>query len=288
MRNVKLSKPYQYPLNVADIGHHAGILKVEPKYTGNAVIIARSSDSATQPIAYLDNGFLDMATMKSFIGIYNGQVSTMYTQNPTNSKTLTPPVSWTSPRLIVAGSVLRLNSLPAIDFSLAKDVLAVSAGVTEFGGNVNANTNFIVGKINNISTGNFQRLFTYTNHSSGGVRAHKTNDGSEEIRLNLIGGSSLGTGILADTNPHVFAFVTNGTSNKIFVDGVLIATGGSSVNASITRMTIGNDTSESTPFSGYIAQSLHYNSVLPDTQILDVTRILKKICLLYTSDAADE
>jgi N-acetylneuraminic acid mutarotase len=55
--------------------------KLIPSYSGSCIRIERSSDNTQQDIGFDVNGYLDVATILSFVGIGNGKVVTFYDQS---------------------------------------------------------------------------------------------------------------------------------------------------------------------------------------------------------------
>lgn len=85
-------------------------------YTGDAIVVRRASDNTTQSIGFVNNE-LDTATLESFCSGTNGFVTTWYDQSG-NGNDATQTTSSVQPKIVSSGSVLTLNSKPAIDPSV--------------------------------------------------------------------------------------------------------------------------------------------------------------------------
>jgi len=88
--------------------------KIKTSYSGNCIRVRRSSDNTEQDIGFTASGDLDTATLKTFVGANNGFVVTWYTQEGSNNATQT--TNALQPRIITAGTVLRVNGKPTILF----------------------------------------------------------------------------------------------------------------------------------------------------------------------------
>jgi len=81
--------------------------KLRTAYTGNCIRVRRSSDNAEQDIGFSE-GFLNTASLLSFVGANNGFVTTWYDQsglarNATQSTTTAQPVIVSSGALVTSG-----------------------------------------------------------------------------------------------------------------------------------------------------------------------------------------
>lgn len=76
------------------------------QYAGSSCRVRRSSDDAEQDIGFLSSGYLDTATMKTFVGANSGYVVTWYDQSG-NSQNGTTPSNAAQPRIINSGTVER-------------------------------------------------------------------------------------------------------------------------------------------------------------------------------------
>lgn len=82
-------------------------------YTGNAIQVRRSSDSAIQDIGFTPAGDLDTVTLKAFVGNGNGYVSIWYDQSG-NVLNATQPNLARQPKIILGGVINRDNGRPSV------------------------------------------------------------------------------------------------------------------------------------------------------------------------------
>jgi hypothetical protein len=90
--------------------------KLSSSYSGNALLVRRSSDNATQNIGFLASGYLDTASLKTFVGAGNGFVNTWYDQSGNLRDALQPTLA-NQPRIVNAGVIQRMGGVPAIFFT---------------------------------------------------------------------------------------------------------------------------------------------------------------------------
>lgn len=82
-------------------------------YTGSLIRVRRSSDNAEQDIGYDANNVLDQSALTTFVGANNGLVVTIYDQSG-NAKNATQATAVNQPRIVNAGSIDLVNSIPAM------------------------------------------------------------------------------------------------------------------------------------------------------------------------------
>lgn len=90
--------------------------KLSTSYTGDAIIVRRSSDNTSQSIGFNGSGNLDTASLLSFVGAGNGFVSTWYDQSG-NSQNGTQASSAYQPKIVNSGSLITDNGLPSVLFN---------------------------------------------------------------------------------------------------------------------------------------------------------------------------
>jgi hypothetical protein len=88
--------------------------KLRALYMGSCVRVRRASDNSEMDISFNSSGLLDTATLLAFCSGTDGFVKTWYDQSGANNATQL--VAAQQPRLVLAGSVVINNVLPAIDF----------------------------------------------------------------------------------------------------------------------------------------------------------------------------
>jgi hypothetical protein len=90
--------------------------KLRVLYTGDAIIVRRASDNATQSIGFLANGELDTASLESFCAGTDGFVTTWYDQSG-NGNDAAQTTSSAQPKIVSSGSTILENGKAAIDFT---------------------------------------------------------------------------------------------------------------------------------------------------------------------------
>lgn len=98
--------------------------KLSSSYSGNAIRVRRSSDNATQDIGFLTSGFLDTASLKTFVGISatdSGLVTIWYDQSG-NARNVAQPTKGNQPSVMIGGKVNRYGNAntPTVLFNIAK------------------------------------------------------------------------------------------------------------------------------------------------------------------------
>lgn len=91
-------------------------------YTGAAIEVTRTSDSATQDIGFFPNGDLDTIALTSFIGANTGVISKWYDQSG-NSDDMTQGTQANMPTIVSSGTLVTQGGLPAVRFDGSNDAL---------------------------------------------------------------------------------------------------------------------------------------------------------------------
>lgn len=89
--------------------------RISSSYSGSAIRVRRSSDNAEQDIGFTTNGDLNVTALTSFVGSNNGFISKLYDQSTIGAH-LEQPSGTLQPVIVLGGSVVYLNSKPAIRF----------------------------------------------------------------------------------------------------------------------------------------------------------------------------
>lgn len=92
-------------------------------YTGYCLKVRRSSDDATQDIGFVD-GVIDIDSLLSFIGVYDGYVDTWYDQSG-NGNNVTQSAS-SQPIIVKKGDVYTVNKRLFIFFSSSSVLVAIN------------------------------------------------------------------------------------------------------------------------------------------------------------------
>lgn len=96
-----------------NIGAAYSVRLLSSTYEGNCMEIRRDSDNATQNIGF-SNNILDTSAIATFCSGTNGYVRTWYDQSG-NDKNVQQTTASRQPRIYYEGSVVTLNSKPALD-----------------------------------------------------------------------------------------------------------------------------------------------------------------------------
>jgi hypothetical protein len=95
-------------------------------YTGPLIRVRRSSDNTEIDIFALYNGELDTTFLLNFTGVGNGFVTTWYDQSG-NARNATNTTAANQPQIVSSGSILQINSKPALTFDGTNDSFNLSS-----------------------------------------------------------------------------------------------------------------------------------------------------------------
>jgi hypothetical protein len=96
--------------------------KLRTAYTGNAIRVRRSSDSAELNIGFTSSGDLDTTALLAHVGAGNGFVTTWYDQSG-NGRNATQTTAGSQPSIVVNGAIITQNGRPAISYDGVNDNL---------------------------------------------------------------------------------------------------------------------------------------------------------------------
>lgn len=127
--------------------------KLRTAYSGDAIIVRRSSDNTSQSIGFINNE-LDTTSLLSFVGSSNGFVTTWFDQSG-NNRNLTQTTATDQPRIVNAGVLETLNGKPSLynygTTTSSGKKMTVSFGVTLS----QPNTMFNLGSSNFVTGGGY-------------------------------------------------------------------------------------------------------------------------------------
>ena len=239
--------------------------KLSSSYTGNAILVRRSSDNSTQNIGFTGGGDLDTTALKTFAGSGDAFVVTWYDQSFVNDATQTTAAS--QPRIVAAGVVERLNGKPAVNF-LGAQTLNISLYTNVVASGSNPSTINCVAKLNT-NTG-YQDVFSSGATVNSSPRSlGSTNNGllynSNGVNENdgIISSISqfIATGNFTSTNETL-------NSQNINPNGTLSTTSVATVPNSgllLAAANIGSKASSQHIWNGYIQEITLFNSSLSNT-----------------------
>lgn len=209
-----------------------------------AIRVRRSSDNAEQDIGFTSEGYLDTASLKTFVGANSGYVVTWYDQSG-NENDATQATASNQPRIVNSGIIERENGYPTIVFANSPSQSYFKKSFT-LGNPVSG---FIVAKFNSsgdflldaLSSTNVNSLYTTTTTD---IRLYNTSSGFTQSM-------TLG-------QRYLFSFHSNGASSYIGVNNIYAS--GTVGTASMNGITIGASASNSLGLAGSIQELIIYNS----------------------------
>jgi hypothetical protein len=184
------------------------VRKLNSSYTGNAMLIRRSSDNTTLNIGFTASGDLDTAAIKTFVGNNNAFVVTWYDQSGFNNHvTQSSHSAGANVAIVLSGSLVTQGTKPALymkDQNMAGTVFTASEMSTYMVGNLTNLTGYN-GYFYNRTTAGYS--FTIINDANGSpwrstlVRYSASVDSSwpESLHGSSYRFSSISTGRLIET-----------------------------------------------------------------------------------------
>ncbi len=194
-----------------------GTSRLLTAYSGAALQVRRSSDNATQDIAFLSGGGLDTASMLSFCGGGNGFVSIFYDQSG-NGKHLTQSTAAMQPQIVSSGSYLGHLAFDGSNDNLASPAFGTPTGLSLYMRSTQTTTND--GRLAVLDNGNVSQascVFDYQ-HSTLGFR----NILATQAGANLVFGTYTGLS-LSDHVRAIVSDITQSTSAarlQLYLEGV--------------------------------------------------------------------
>ena len=111
--------PYVFILDEYPAYSGFSLQKMKSGYSGSAIRVRRSSDNAEQDIGFTDNN-LDSSSLLTFVGVGDGFITTVYTQNGTSNFIQTTANS--QPKIVSSGALITdTNGLAAMQFDGVDD-----------------------------------------------------------------------------------------------------------------------------------------------------------------------
>jgi len=221
--------------------------KLRSAYTGYAIKVRRASDNTEQDIGFSNNE-LDTTSLASFCSGTDGFVTTWYDQSG-NGYNATQTTAANQPQIVSSGSVINVNSKPAISFdgtndSLLNTTLTASSTQSAFyvkkGANLDGNSNVFGFPA---FSGNAQLGIYYWNSSPYSYGFNTWNgdswgyDGADteflsqtlEMALFLNGNpSSSGVKLFINNSQKTLSQVRGTSVSRTMENGIKIGQGGSS------------------------------------------------------------
>jgi hypothetical protein len=90
--------------------------KLRTAYSGNAILVRRSSDNTTSGIGFLPSGHLDTSSLKTFVGANDGFVRIWYDQSGNGINAEQTTTNSEQPKIVSSGTIERIGGMPAMIF----------------------------------------------------------------------------------------------------------------------------------------------------------------------------
>jgi hypothetical protein len=200
--------------------------KLSTTYTGNAILVRRSSDNATQNIGFTASGHLNETALLAFVGTGSGFVQRWYDQSGFNRHaTQTNPAN--QPRIVNAGVIERQNGVPSIFFtgsSFLTHTLFPTTGFTGYTANIVARWT---------TTGNsqatIQTLLDNNHNATQGFALQDRPDVAGRPLTFGIAASPSGAGVQDNTlsgngTSRIFTFTADNSTVSGFKEGTAFST----------------------------------------------------------------
>ncbi|WP_162127474.1 LamG-like jellyroll fold domain-containing protein [Flavobacterium phycosphaerae] len=212
--------------SVASSGGAYSLRKLSSAYTGNAILVRRSSDNTTQNIGFTPAGLLDETTLLAFVGSGNGFVQTWYDQSGFN-RHVTQSTLASQPRIVNAGVIERQNGVPSVYFTGSSFLTHTSFPTTGFTG-FTAN---IVARWTTTGTSQatIQTLLDNNHNATQGFDIQDRPDLSGRPLTFGIAANPSGAGVQdnflsGNGTTRIFTFVANSTTVSGFKEGTALPT----------------------------------------------------------------
>lgn len=228
------------------------VRKVVKDYSGPAIRVRESSGDAETDIGFVGQN-LDEAALLAHCGANDGFVTKWYDQSGSGYDAV-QATAGSQPQIVRAGSIIKENGLPALDFDGSDDSLATTGYIVELSANSatvlgvvkpNLNHEYILAEADVVSPYS-------SNFILGGPNA-----GTETLWVN---GTTFGSAISDQT---LAGFIYNGTTFQAYQNGVADgASGSATVNAeALNKSVIGSRGDQAIDFySGKIQELITYKS----------------------------
>jgi hypothetical protein len=206
--------------------------KLRTAYSGNCIRVRRSSDNTEQDFGFV-SGYLDTASMLTFVGSNNGFVTTWYDQSG-NARNAVQTTAANQPQIVSAGATIDIGGKPSLKFDGSNDQLIIAHRPC---------INFLavesVQKINTTSSGQMSLMVS----EGGSAQLYIQWINTANNYFNYYVGSGLNSAM--STNQILLSFYMGVTTGGFYENGVLsrAMSQPSTVASSSLDMRIGSYTS---------------------------------------------
>lgn len=219
--------------------------KISSTYTGDAIIVRRSSDNATQSIGFVGD-YLDEASLLSFVGAGNGFVTTWYDQSGLGRNLAQSTASF-QPRIVSSGVVDKLNGKPAVYFQGVADRMTT--------GSVFNHSAVFSTTASWLASGANRGLFQIGAVNTLGSLMYYDTAGVQKYILRAQTGGDSGYYTTSGTHVIPFGYAQSGRQ-EIYINDVIGADVGTATLASASNavLTVGSLTGIIYPMLGYVQE----------------------------------
>jgi hypothetical protein len=241
--------------------------KLRSDYSGNAILVRRSSDNVTQAIGFDVSGSLDQSALTSFIGANSGYVVTWYDQSGFNNHVTQSNLS-SQPRIVNAGTIETFNGKPAVYFN--GSFMSGNSSAFPYPNTING----VVGTTSSTATGTM--LAIGENNGPGFGLGNYLSTSSTNYNIAGIKGSvnyvSTNTTMPINTTAIMtMNTLTGGLATTLKLNGTALTITGGATDVPVTASAVVNiGSNSSTPgstelFSSYIQEGVFFSTSLSST-----------------------
>lgn len=243
-----------------------GLRKLRSGYNGDAILVRRSSDNATQGIGFDANGNLDTVSLKSFSGSSSAYIDTWYDQSGSGYN-LTQGANAKQPRIVSAGTIDMKNNVPSLYFGGAQSLSNTAVAGAISGAELRS---FLVAGYTSSTNvwGHFATLYKtgdsydYSTSTSAELLAMGGNTSQVFYTTN---NNSIEAGSLTAEKLYQFTSYHNaGNNQKLYCNGTQTDSSSKSMNLSTNSIILGTGAADDSAayISGYISEFILYSSNL--------------------------
>lgn len=228
----------------ADAAYSLRLLKADHA-DSSAIRVRRSSDNAEQDIGFTVEGYLDTASLKTFVGANSGYVTTWYDQSG-NELDATQSTAASQAIIVNSGAVVRRNGLVTLDMDSGNYIIGT-------GNNFNEPTIFTVIDHN----ANEQYIISLQSNNNNGWRQHlRTSDFRTRV-------ATVNLDITSGTGYNLFTSLISDPTSFVYYDSSNSASISTSPTANVStyELQIGSSTSVvATLLDAFLYEIILYNS----------------------------
>ena len=238
--------------------------KLDANYSGDAIVVRRASDNATQAIGFV-NSTLDTATLESFCSGTDGFVTTWYDQSG-NADDAAQGNASKQPKIVSNGSVVNKFGKPAIEFN---DTLSTTLKIVNYN-----NADFVDGPSFAVSVSSYTGNGTdqygtiwhigATGSSGAKIIANKYNQSNNRVVSGKYDGGyvfKIGGSVSFDTQ-YLNTFDYNGGTDVNFYNNDVLFNATESLSADLsTALVIGGGGADGSNWmlDGHIQEVIFYD-----------------------------